>query len=72
MQAKSRTLEKKVVIASGAREMAHPRCNLTEHDYLLPNRRARAAKAGRLSAGCRSGTSRGPGRSQTTVQLEVK
>jgi hypothetical protein len=68
MQAKSRTLEKKVVIASGAGEIAHPRCNLTEYDYLLPNRRARAAKAGRLSAGRRCGAGRG----ETTVQLEVK
>ena len=72
MQAKSRTFEKKVVIGSGAGEIARPRCNLTEHDYLLPNRRARAAKAGRLSAGCRSGAGRGPGHGETTVQLEVK
>jgi len=59
---------KKLVIASGAGEIAHPRCNLTEYDYLLPNRRARAAKAGRLSAGRRFGAGRG----ETTVQLEVK
>jgi hypothetical protein len=69
-QAKSRTLEKKAAIAGGAGEIAHPRCNLTEHDYSLPNR-ARSRGQGRaLVGGFRSEAGRGRG--ETTLQLEVK